>query len=69
MAVVQVGAAAIHNQIEGPGAAPVLLLPHMHALRAGIRGAEFCLLHASQLSNVEAPQEFAAAVGAFLGVA
>jgi len=48
---------------------PATPLPHSQALCAAIPGAELHLLHASHLSSVEAPQEFAAAIGAFLGVA
>jgi 3-oxoadipate enol-lactonase len=48
---------------------PATPLPHAQALCAGIRGAQLELLQASHLSNVEAPEEFAAAVGGFLGAA
>ncbi len=47
---------------EDPATPP----PHSQALCAGIPGAQLGMLHASHLSNVEAPQAFAAEVGDFL---
>lgn len=45
---------------------PVTTLNHMHALRAGIPGAELMALDASHLSNLEAAEAFTQAVRQFI---
>jgi 3-oxoadipate enol-lactonase len=45
---------------------PATPLSHSQLLCAGIPGARLAMLHAAHLSNVEAPEAFAAVVGDFL---